>query len=324
MPKFKDLSGQKFNKLTVIDRAPNRGCSTMWNVICECGTKNIVGANQLTTNSTKSCGCLRSARLVNLDFTGQRFGRLTVLESHPKSYYNNHRSFVQCDCGIRKEVKSVDLKSGHIKSCGCLKRELDQARLTDLIGKRFGKLTVTKRAPNYISNGKKRTAYYALCDCGKETKTLAHRLANGLTKSCGCLVSEAGHKRRGIYKTEPGQTGLNLKYKQYINGAKKRNIQFELTIEDFQKLTQMNCHYDGSPPKHVTKQSNTISNYPEAEAHGVYISNGLDRIDNTKGYTLENVVPCCKICNYAKHSLSQKEWEEWVERFVNFQNKKTN
>ena len=40
--------------------------------------------------------------------------------------------------------------------------------------------------------------------------------------------------------------------------------------------------------------------------------NGLDRVDSSKGYTIDNVVPCCAICNTAKNKMTQKEFKEWI------------
>jgi hypothetical protein len=42
------------------------------------------------------------------------------------------------------------------------------------------------------------------------------------------------------------------------------------------------------------------------------VFNGIDRVDNTKGYTLENCVPCCTRCNLAKHTMSLTAFKEWV------------
>ena len=54
---FIDLTGQKFHRLTVISRAPNRGRQTMWFCICDCGNEKTVGASHLKSGHTKSCGC---------------------------------------------------------------------------------------------------------------------------------------------------------------------------------------------------------------------------------------------------------------------------
>jgi hypothetical protein len=42
--------------------------------------------------------------------------------------------------------------------------------------------------------------------------------------------------------------------------------------------------------------------------------NGLDRVDNTLGYTEANVVPCCQICNIAKQRMSVDEFVTWISK----------
>lgn len=58
MSKLKDLSGMKFGRLTVIDRAENKSGNTRWNCICKCGNKTKSHASSLISGKTKSCGCL--------------------------------------------------------------------------------------------------------------------------------------------------------------------------------------------------------------------------------------------------------------------------
>lgn len=63
MPAFKNLTGQVFDHLTVIKRAPNRGKNVCWECHCECGTTTIVMVSNLG-HGTRSCGCRRNAVLV--------------------------------------------------------------------------------------------------------------------------------------------------------------------------------------------------------------------------------------------------------------------
>ena len=60
----------------------------------------------------------------------------------------------------------------------------------DLTGQRYGHLTVLGPAENVGT----RTAWRCLCDCGKETVVLTHRLRCGHTKSCGCLSAKGAPK----------------------------------------------------------------------------------------------------------------------------------
>jgi len=58
-----------------------------------------------------------------IDLTGQRFGRLTVLKRQANNKHNSEMWLCQCDCGNKKVIIGFDLKRGHTKSCGCLKKE---------------------------------------------------------------------------------------------------------------------------------------------------------------------------------------------------------
>ena len=70
-------------------------------------------------------------------------------------------------------------------------------------------------------------------------------------------------------------------YKRYIKGATARNIEWELTEEQFNIIISQSCYLCGL--------STNDKNH-----------NGIDRTDNTKGYTLDNSKPCCGHCNLMK------------------------
>lgn len=60
MSKFIDLTGKKFNRLTVEKRVENRpGGITYWLCKCDCGNYTEVKGANLKNGSVKSCGCLR-------------------------------------------------------------------------------------------------------------------------------------------------------------------------------------------------------------------------------------------------------------------------
>ena len=54
-----DLTGQKFGRLTVIERAENRGKRVTWLCKCECGNEIVIIGGNLKNGSTKSCGCYK-------------------------------------------------------------------------------------------------------------------------------------------------------------------------------------------------------------------------------------------------------------------------
>lgn len=168
----------------------------------------------------------------------------------------------------------------------------------DLTGKKFGRLTLLKRAGH---NRHKHILWLCRCDCGKEKTILGINLRLRNTKSCGCLRGESAASRRRL---SPGVASM----RGVIGRYKRQGLEFELTEEQFFKLTQKDCHYCGSKPSNIYK--------PQGN-NGGYTYNGLDRVDNTKGYVIGNVVSCCQICNSAKSKLTLPEFRDWAKRLCN-------
>ena len=84
---------------------------------------------------------------------------------------------------------------------------------------------------------------------------------------------------------ESSQRSMKRLFKNYIRGCKRKNIYWELTLEEFHKLTSSNCAYCEKPP---------------AQRSRTYTYNGIDRMNNKRGYIRDNVVPACKECNFLK------------------------
>lgn len=120
MGKFRDLTGQKFTRLTVLKRVENSHRNTIRYLCkCDCGNIKTVEAEALTKGKTKSCGCLGKENRFNTvhkDLTGQKFTKLTVLKYLGKSTW-----LCKCDCGNETKVSTYHLNSGTVKSCGCLR-----------------------------------------------------------------------------------------------------------------------------------------------------------------------------------------------------------
>ena len=62
MPQFIDLTGRRFGRLTVIERAENRNNHTMWRCVCECGNEITTRMDNLTRGGSLSCGCYNRER----------------------------------------------------------------------------------------------------------------------------------------------------------------------------------------------------------------------------------------------------------------------
>lgn len=135
---------------------------------------------------------------------GDRYGRLTVLEpAEPTDARSRPRWLVQCDCGTTKSIAQERL--GKSQSCGCLRLErVTEAKLIDLTGQRFGRLTVLRRGSDLRHPGGKVSARWVTqCDCGGSTEVTTQNLRRGKTSSCGCLEAEA----RGASQRTHGKSG---------------------------------------------------------------------------------------------------------------------
>lgn len=174
-----------------------------------------------------------------------------------------------------------------------------------LEGTTLGYMTFIKRLPN-----KNEVIYYLTkCKCGTERETRIDTVYRGIKKnyplSCGCL-----------HIKEKGEGACFSVYSKYRGSAKKRNLEFDLSLTKFKELTQQNCTYCGSPPKSI--QGKELQNGKNQGGYnGEYTYNGLDRVDNTKGYIESNLTTCCIICNKAKATLSIEEFFNWVEKIYN-------
>jgi len=181
-----DLTGQVFGRFTVLGFSHKKGTVKYWRCRCECGNERTVAAQSLLSGASKSCGCLRSLR--RKDLTGQVFGKLTVLG------YAGSNGFVslwrcRCECGNEIVLPRGSLTTGATRSCGCLKRgpKMKGKGKMDIIGKRFGRLTVI--AFDGI-RGRRASYWLCRCDCGNEKVITRSSLISGNTRSCGCLKKE--------------------------------------------------------------------------------------------------------------------------------------
>lgn len=235
------------------------------------------------------------------DITGQVFGDLKVVSMK----WETKQFVAVCDCLScgKKDVIAIPnhIKSGHKKSCGCKAKFVNE----DIVGEKFGMLSVIelekKFHPTY-NNGKGKFKYYALCkcDCGNEHRVLKASLKRGSTTSCGCrrdqydLMRGENHSQYTGYKEIRGK-----KWSDYQNKAKKRNLDFDITIEEAWGLYEeqnRKCALTKLPIKHHHYNGGGTAS--------------LDRIDSSKGYNLENVQWLHKDVNKMKMDFPQERFLE--------------
>jgi len=305
MNNIADLSEQRFDKWLVIGEMKDikrLGYKNYWFCRCDCGTEKYVYELSLENGSSKSCGCSRKETMTNKysnSLIGQRFGKLTVLA------YDHSKGGIYwkclCDCGNEIILRTSALKQDNTSSCGCSRvKNLIGVYKKNLEGLKVGKLLVISKAERPINIKNKSYYYLCKCDCGNEIITRSSELRNGTTRSCGCLIKDV---MRELNCIGFGEASFNNIYKSYKYNAKKRNLDFKINKEQFKETINKNCFYCGCKPSQIYKNYNN---------NGDYIYNGIDRLDNKEGYIFDNVVPCCGVCNHAKHILNKEEFCNWI------------
>lgn len=140
----------------------------------------------------------------------------------------------------------------------------------DLVGQRFGRLTVVSPAPNIGSH----TAWRCLCDCGASTIVKTYRLTTRKTKSCGCLQKQT----RLIAAQTHGGRGTRL-YSIW-HGMKDR------------AANRANIHYADYGGRGITvcdEWKNDFTAFREwALSHGYREDLSIDRIDVNGNYEPSN------------------------------------
>ena len=129
-----------------------------------------------------------------IDLTNQKFGRLTVINrgqspnGRREAYWN-----CICECGNETTVSGSNLRSGAVKSCGCLQREiaanLCKNNFIDYSGQKIGKLFVKERVNNL---------WLCDCECGNKISVSSRYLRESPLCSCGCM-SHPNIKKGSIY-----------------------------------------------------------------------------------------------------------------------------
>lgn len=97
-------------------------------------------------------------------------------------------------------------------------------------------------------------------------------------------------------------------YMSLKSNAKSRGIAVDIDLNQFIAIASQNCKWCGEPP--------SIKTAPKEWQQDIML-NGIDRVFNTEGYTIENSVSCCYNCNRAKSDLPLDVWFYWISNLIN-------
>lgn len=182
------------------------------------------------------------------------------------------------------------------------------------IGLKYGRLTVICHKGK---NGKNVHLWECVCDCGNKKVVSSNNLSSNKSKSCGCLKTEFLKKKGNQYGLYEDREHAILKV-QYSH-LKRRNNKIDsntkcITFEKFYTLSKSKCHYCGLEHSKTLLDRTNETKGTKLLSDTIVCVNGIDRVDSSKGYVEDNVVPCCKYCNTAKNTMNDSEFREWIKK----------
>jgi hypothetical protein len=170
-------------------------------------------------------------------------------------------------------------------------------------GSTVGTILITNRQ---LEKHYSRTAtfFYGVCQiCNKEKKLISSHVGQILLgRGTGCRCSTRSTDTEPEYK---------WRYQSYNQAARKRNLEWDISYQQFIDITQKNCYYCGEEPE-------------MRPSHGKrwdfkFPMSGIDRVDSKIGYKSNNVVACCSYCNQAKWDHDVQDFLLWVRKIYTHQ-----
>ena len=186
-------------------------------------------------------------------------------------------------------------------------------RFKDRTNDNYGRLSVIKHAGK---DDRGKHLWLCKCSCGNEKVVVSDNLSSGKSNSCGCLRNEVLARKGNQYGIYIDREKALLKV-QYSH-LKRRNMKMGydevMDLETFSTLVKSPCKYCGIEySKEIEDRLNESKKQKRLSDH-ILKCNGVDRQDSKLGYTIDNSVPCCKYCNFAKHTMTEADFYRWIKK----------
>lgn len=236
MNKVIDLTGQRFGKLVVeeFNRTYKNG-RELWKCQCDCGNHIVVSKERLESGRKLNCGCgsfLSHSKRHIIDLTGEKFGKLTVMEVS----YNNEKTErdgkmrwkCRCECGNIIYTLRNSLISGNTKSCGCHSRTPFSFKIGEGIETKYGHFVILscirKQRQNLIGSDKK---YICRCkNCGEENEIYETVLEKGTGSCRACSDSRSFGERFFYWFLKHFDIDFDTEYSPNWAGREKYDFHF--------------------------------------------------------------------------------------------------
>jgi len=228
---------------------------------------------------------------------GSNLNGYEVLDIYRKQPRNNKLVRVRHSCGAERSYQLSIFVRGDIQKCSrCAPRKIEDYP----IGSVYNNWKVKDHG--FWPGG----SPYILAEhtCGQIRKyTFDH--FNKQKQSCKKCIARIPFRKTYL------ECCISDKLNSYKASAKKRGFSFELTREQFASLVQSECQYCDRYP-YTRYELRSARRIGEHHRNDEVFLNGIDRENSKLGYSIDNCVPCCKVCNTAKSTMTVKEWKSMV------------
>lgn len=283
---------QKFNKLTTISYSDG-----FWKCLCDCGEVTECLTSHLISGNTKSCGCIKKQKSIeNIKLAIKKNTKYNLKIASARRVWKTY-IYTDKNCNLTFE-EFYKISQQNCFYCGIKQSNKGKNK--------FNYNGLDKIDPNKYHTKDNVVSCCYICNRAKSNRDINvfYKYINSLNES---MIVENYNQLKLPEKYL--LTSIKIAYRHYLKNYKC----MEIDLQTFYSYSQLPCVYCG------LKNSNCYNVYlKDKKASGLakqsayFYYNGLDRIDNNKNHNKENIVPCCKYCNFAKSNLELKVFFEWI------------
>ncbi len=299
-----DLTGKRFGKLVALKRINRHS----WQCQCDCGRVGNISAHKLRKGIQKSCGCLfyfhddregamiqqvynyysKDAKKRNLYFNlnKKQFGRLILASC----YY----------CGIEWSNQQRDTKK---KDSNFILKYNGIDRVNSQLGYEISNIVSCCRTCNH---SKRLLDLYTF-------KTWIIKVYKYFAEQIPDFELNKKYQYSQLLNSFKGKVeittikSLYAIYRYKAENRRNKSIPFKISLSLFRYLILQPCFY-------CNKKW-----YSQSIYRGFVLTyNGIDRVDNSRGYTWDNTITCCGTCNNAKEQMTIETFRRWIKRVYYF------
>lgn len=319
---FKDLTGKKFGKWTVISRSkferPTKDGNISWDCRCECGSTTVFQSKHLRAYAWKErehgiltgCrNCTKLSRNGSENITGGVFGTWRVISyAGVVGEGSSRKSQWKCEClicgqknlVIRGILSSGEIDGRGLPSCPSVVCQQDAQdtyiQEHDITGETYGELVVANVRFDPTAANNKSIIGICVCSCGMECEYTLVQLRNSGIDACD-LCRARRYRQLGLQRRK----SMFTTYLNHLRrGARIRNLDFAITEADIREIFTGKCAITGLPISlgdPAFRRDGAGSQYKNRNA-------SVDRIDSSKGYTRENIQWVHVDINFMKQDMS--------------------